>query len=220
MLSSLDELSDGQRLSQLNSIEIDIVREKLRHVYEQLTGATPVSPKVQKANEVTFEMEQTPPISSVVVDEFIQQSQTDPAEIESEQLIFRQPEKEELVDTPPAEEPDLFSVSPPADPEEAPLVIDKIAKENADESVADKIKKQAKVESLKDAIGINEKFFLINELFDGNLSEYNKTIGKLDEPGNRDEALKYLDELAANNAWEGNHEAVKQLQEFVERKFM
>lgn len=209
-------------MSQLSLIERDIVRERLRDLYEQAFQDNPLSQKPQKTNEVTLEVDQPESISSVLVDEFIQQSQTDPAEIESEQLIYKKPEQEEGGQEPreSPQEPDLFS-APKSDPiEEPPLVIDKIAETVPEESVADKIKKQKKVESLKDAIGINEKFFLINELFDGNLTDYNETIGELDALDHPDDALKHLADLAESKDWNGNHEAVKQLQEFVERKFM
>ena len=35
------------------------------------------------------------------------------------------------------------------------------------------------MKDLKDAIGINEKFLFINELFDGNLQDYSEALNKL-----------------------------------------
>lgn len=72
---------------------------------------------------------------------------------------------------------------------------------------------------LKAAISINEKFLFINELFDGNLREYNIAIETLNGFAEFKEALEYLDLMRLKNLWESESTAFKRLRELVEQKF-
>jgi hypothetical protein len=72
---------------------------------------------------------------------------------------------------------------------------------------------------LKASISINEKFLFINELFDGNLREYNITIETLSGFGDLREALDFLDLLRIKNLWESESMAFKRLRELVEQQF-
>jgi hypothetical protein len=75
------------------------------------------------------------------------------------------------------------------------------------------------VGELKALIGINEKFMFINELFDGNLREYNETIDILNGLQNLNQASEYLDLLRKKNFWDTGAPAFKKLSEMVTRKF-
>jgi hypothetical protein len=77
----------------------------------------------------------------------------------------------------------------------------------------------SKRKELKTTISINEKFLLINELFDGNLREYNITIETLNGFAELRQALDYLDLLRIKNLWESESGAFKRLRELVEQKF-
>jgi hypothetical protein len=68
---------------------------------------------------------------------------------------------------------------------------DKIASGKPDKTLADKIGKST-ITSLKNAIGINDKFLFINELFKGDIQEYNKTIDKLNSYSMLEECTDYL----------------------------
>jgi gas vesicle protein len=72
---------------------------------------------------------------------------------------------------------------------------------------------------LKATISINEKFLFINELFDGNLREYNITIETLNGFSELRQALDFLDLLRVKNLWESESAAFKRLRELVEQKF-
>jgi hypothetical protein len=75
------------------------------------------------------------------------------------------------------------------------------------------------IENLKTAITINEKFMFINELFDGNLREYNETIETLNGFKSLDTAADFLDLMRKKNFWNTGSNAFKKLKELVERKF-
>jgi hypothetical protein len=87
-----------------------------------------------------------------------------------------------------------------------------------DKSLGPKIPSE-RIENLKTAISINEKFMFINELFDGNLREYNETIETLNGFKILDQAADYLDLMRKKNFWNTGSTAFKKLSELVERRF-
>jgi hypothetical protein len=76
-----------------------------------------------------------------------------------------------------------------------------------------------RIENLKTAISINEKFMFINELFDGNLREYNETIETLNGFKNLDQAADFLDLMRKKNFWNTGSNGFAKLKELVERRF-
>lgn len=80
-------------------------------------------------------------------------------------------------------------------------------------------KHSSQSKELKASISINEKFLFINELFDGNLREYNITIETLNGFAELRQALEYLDLLRLKNLWESESPAFIRLRELVEQKF-
>ena len=65
----------------------------------------------------------------------------------------------------------------------------------------------------------SEKFFFLNELFEGNMKEYNETIDALDQKDTYKEAMEYLVLLLEKKSWDVESEAYIQLKGFLERKF-
>ncbi len=76
-----------------------------------------------------------------------------------------------------------------------------------------------RIDNLKTAISINEKFMFINELFEGNLREYNETIETLNGFKTMDQAADFLDLLRKKNFWNTGSNAFKKLKDLVERRF-
>ena len=107
----------------------------------------------------------------------------------------------------------------PEKEQEAVTIAEKIQQSQQEETVADKIKKN-KISSLKVAIGINEKFFFINELFNGSLKDYNSVIEDLDQKQDLSEANAHLTSLQQQNMWDPESDAYAQLKQFLERKFV
>jgi hypothetical protein len=91
-------------------------------------------------------------------------------------------------------------------------------KEARDKTLGPKIPSD-RIENLKAAISINEKFMFINELFDGNLREYNETIETLNGFKTLDQAADFLDLMRKKNFWNTGSNAFKKLKELVERRF-
>jgi hypothetical protein len=78
---------------------------------------------------------------------------------------------------------------------------------------------QAKTNDLKSAININEKFLIINELFGGNLRDYNETIEKFNGFQDIKIAMEYLDLLRKKNVWDSGSGVFCRLKELIENKF-
>ena len=71
------------------------------------------------------------------------------------------------------------------------------------------------VTSIKSAIGINDKFQYIRELFEGNAESFNKTVDELDALNNLNEAVDYLKN---NFKWKKNETSLKFVA-LVKRRF-
>lgn len=78
---------------------------------------------------------------------------------------------------------------------------------------------QVKSDDLKASININEKFLIINELFGGNLRDYNETIEKFNGFQDIKMAMEYLDLLRKKNVWDSGSGVFCRLKELVENKF-
>lgn len=73
-----------------------------------------------------------------------------------------------------------------------------------------------RVTDLRRAVGLNDKFLLIRDLFGGNGSLYEITIRKLNEFDNFDDCMIYI---AEHFAWNPNSDGAKLMLDLLERKF-
>jgi len=73
------------------------------------------------------------------------------------------------------------------------------------------------IQDLTKAIGINDKFLFTKELFNGNAELYAKTILKLNEFTDINDALFFVQD---NFSWDDKNEAANQLMELVRRKLL
>jgi hypothetical protein len=86
-------------------------------------------------------------------------------------------------------------------------------------TIADKITKEA-INELREAIGINEKFLFINELFNGDMNRYNKIIDELDQFPTLEGVNTYMLEIKIQNQWTDDNPALIKLTELLQRKFV
>ena len=69
------------------------------------------------------------------------------------------------------------------------------------------------------AIGLNDKFRFINELFSQNPAEYNIAIEQLSGLNTWAEADIYMNSLKSLYAWRDSQETVKQFYSIVKKRF-
>jgi hypothetical protein len=78
------------------------------------------------------------------------------------------------------------------------------------------------IENIKDAIGLNEKFLFINELFAGDINAYNQSVSELNSCPSIHEAFELLNKLTSEFQWDGQRsaETIEKLANLVQRRFM
>ncbi|HNY04081.1 MAG TPA: hypothetical protein PKG48_15915, partial [Bacteroidales bacterium] len=124
----------------------------------------------------------------------------------------------------PGPKPEARPVKKPSRPEEIDLfaeeepAINTRLMEAREKSLGPKIPSK-RIDNLKAAIIIDDKFMFINELFEGNLREYNETIETLNGFSTLDQAADYLDLMRKKNFWNTGSIAFKKLKDLVERRF-
>lgn len=82
--------------------------------------------------------------------------------------------------------------------------------------VASELRRSEPVTDLRRAVGINDKFLLIRDLFGGDGAAYEVTIRRLNEFDTFDDAMIYI---AENFAWNPNSDGAKLIMDLLERKF-
>jgi hypothetical protein len=208
--------------NQLSLIDKDVLLEKVRELYSLLHGISVT--KVDNENsEIRIEEEDT---SS---DEHTQI--TDPVELP--ELSDEQPVSE--IDKVATERASQFATSKnqtniatlfDESVEEIPTNVDdlstsvheKMTNQQQDETIVEKLK-QNPVEDLKKSIGINEKFSFINELFEGNLQNYNDSIEILNKELSQESALKKIEGMAETMKWDMNSATYLELHKLIQRRF-
>jgi len=110
----------------------------------------------------------------------------------------------------PAQEADLFSST-------HETIADKLSGSDK-QTVADRLLHN-NLKSLRQFIGINEKFLFINELFNGDMSKYNSAIDELDSMSTQEGTNIFLIELQVQNQWSEDIDAFLKMKELIEKKF-
>lgn len=186
------------RESLIPQIEFDILLDNIRKLYDQLhllqklNTPAPLSP-----------LPPSPPPPSPV-------SPIHASPIKSVERPKSEIRKEELtLKTKKASDLDLFAGEEPT--------FNMKLKEAREQSLPPKAEP---VEHLKQLISINDKFIFINELFDGNLKEYNEAIETLNGFRTKGEAFNYLGLLLKKNLWDMESGTLMKLKEIVEKYYL
>ena len=99
-------------------------------------------------------------------------------------------------------------------------VNEKYAEGTQPESVAEKMT-NTKIEDLRKAIALNQKFLFMKDLFSGEKSAYDEAIDKLNSCHTIQEAKSFLaSEVENKYNWEQETPAVEQFNNLLERKFL
>lgn len=201
-------------------IEFDILMDNIRKFYEDMRllqrmeePPTPTEKKTKSPDPAPLKTQVTPtpqPEPSHDVTVHFEKPESEPVQQPSAN-------RETLRKEPPAparkkprpEEPDLFA-------EEEPVFNIRL-KEAREKSLGPKPASPS--ESLKGSITINDKFMLINDLFDGNLKEYNETIETLSGFKTLYQASEFLELMVKKNFWDTGSAAFQKLKSLLENRF-
>ena len=225
----------------VHKMDMDLLIEKTRDIYDkliQLDGLT-ITFETEIPHQNEKEIEETETIEAVDIK--VEEIEKEEAKAEEEAEITEEDSKvevhvEEIVDEveeqiEEAQEKKEFREDFLEEKEETekstidlftssagPTLSDTFS-EGEQPTIADKINKEG-VNELREAIGINEKFLFINELFNGDLGRYNKVIDELDELTTIEGVNTYALELKIQSQWADDNIALIKLTDLLNRKFV
>jgi hypothetical protein len=103
---------------------------------------------------------------------------------------------------------------------ESATLAEMIAQRTGSSRVADSLQ-HAPIRDLKSAIGINERFYFIQHLFNGDAATFYATVEKLNSSNSLEAAMEYLDtEIVGVYSWNTANENVRHFVELIERRFI
>lgn len=136
--------------------------------------------------------------------------------LENVGTLFEESSEPEKEKTPPPAPP--TPPKPAAKPANPAVGAEKSMDEMPD-TLADKWGK-TKIDDLTVAIGLNQKFRFINELFDGDADAYNQAVKKLNQLPNKTAAQSLLhNELISTYSWDQENEVTLTFLNLVERRY-
>ena len=230
---ALQILEDAERVEMLSDIERDILLTELREAYAELKysderrktkderQANAAEKSAQEpVEESVEELPITPiaPIEEPVAEESVVEEQVAKEVVAEEQVAEKPAEKEELSSfvSRPSSKSVLLSLyeDTPAPIvgeqfHEAPSVADIIACPKG-------LAETAPVVSLREAIGVADRFMIIRELFGEDVNAYEKAIDALDMQPSFDDCIIYI---AEHFAWSPNLQATKFMMDLLRRKY-
>ena len=227
LLKELQNLTEALKNDPGNTsqLELDLMKEKIRVIYDKLCDVEIIKPTEKKKEVETIlepESESVPTQEKKQTPEAAPEFVKDVEEDEQTEIEISAPDnkKEQDRQLSPLEHTLNLFEKPLSNKEtnDKKSVGEQIADDKPIESIGEVIQSK-KIVTLKLAIGINEKFFFLNELFEGNMKEYNETIDALDQKDTYKDAIEYLVLLLEKKNWDEESDAYIQLKGFMERKF-
>lgn len=227
---------------QIPQIEIDILLSNIRELYEKYKEFDRFNRPLhsEKTSEKQIPVEKEKTITSQITDEPTQKdivefektmlvesiaqysllSETE-AEEKGNETISEAQNSQKKIKQQKKSSPDLFSSeSTIADKfkEEKKSLNEKLSDSLEDKTIASKLQKNP-IKDLKMAIGINEKFMFVNELFEGSLQKYNENINSLNTMKSKAEAMKFMEMLKNEYSWKKDGDAYIALTDLVSRRY-
>jgi hypothetical protein len=200
-------------------LELDLALSKLRNVYDILTV---IRSDMAAANEQQ-KVEVVPPPEEIPMVEKVPEPEQVP-EPEEVPLAEQVPAPEEISKPKEVSAPEEDPIKKKArTPENAETLAEKFMGESSinenlagNQSNVDSKLMGKPIESIGRNIGINDRFLIIRELFDGDTESFGKLIGELDKAGDFSVANQLLEQIFENTP---DHEGVLILANLVIRRY-
>jgi hypothetical protein len=236
-------LSDAENRGKMSAIERDMVLDRLRRIYEsvlrsemqeiQVPIAEPARTIVEPLKKEVHEPRQhqaskeTMPTPEPVIElspepETIAESSKVPPPpvvptIEKKKDVISQPEvkveipkEEKHAPKEPTHKKEILAETF----EKTKFLNDILAQYGNTNDLSKKFQHQP-INDIFKAIGINEKFLFVKDLFDGNADRYTQTLTFINEASSFNEAIEYLDRQFK---WDFENPVVQKLLELVHRR--
>ena len=185
------------------AIEVDIVLEKIRKLYNDLTGLKEAPHKAEMEVKEPVEAKKAkPPKQTEVPAKSHPTQETEPRQ-KAEPVAGSQAPQE------PATLADKFKG-------EKKFINERLADNGNRQDLSSKLQSKP-IRNIGTSLGLNDRFKLINELFNGDKDSYQQTIDILDSASNFNEAFNYI---STSYEWDMEDDAVLLLLDLVRRKFI
>jgi hypothetical protein len=224
---------------EIHQIDIDLALSKVRNLYELLLKLNPqaaYTSEYQKEEISTIpklsteKIEVTSPQKASIINEpeTIPQEKTTTETIHEQEFIIETlSKKEEIIEKKPVQnkkvEKEVIETNQNGSSPEIladkfqskKFVHDSIAKKNVKKDVSTKLKSKP-INDINSAIGLNDKFIFIRELFGNDKEHYYETIQVLNNFDIYENAVNFLNE---NFDWNSDDPNFERLKELVRRKY-
>jgi hypothetical protein len=218
LIESIKKQADRMNLqNNLSMVELEVLHHKIQKLYE----------KSILIHHLPAKQEPVPAISTPSLPRTVNVEERISLSVNEEPISDKTPKQEPAIPVQAVSvpEPEIQKTqvesAPPADlfgsvlqPEQKTVVKAKPEK--------DRIPKMLRkpVTDLQKAISINDKFRFINELFDGNATEFHVAVNQVNSCGNYEDADRYVSNIRDIYGWKEENEVVGIFLELVERRFL
>lgn len=212
-------------------IELDIVKQNIRHLYDKLRDfemenneLDEEAPGMQFTNGQVNKQQQKEVTTAIEFGgEPIEKKPVEKQNKETTRKTHPHPENKKQTDSyqkGEKKQEEKSGNSSLADKyvDEKNSINDKISPSNEQTTVASKLEKNP-VYDIKSAIGINEKYLFIRELFDGNTKTYQEVLDRFTTLLDWKQALNYLNDLADTHDWSDEDQNYQRFYQIISRKF-
>ncbi len=194
----------GALISRLNAgkkieaIEIDIVLEKIRKLYTDVSAL--------KVSKLAVEKPEEPPAGkSMEKPPLVKKEEPEGAKTPRMTTEAR----ESAASPEPATLADKFKG-------EKKFINERLADNGQRQDLSSKLQSKP-IKDIGSSLGLNDRFKLINDLFNGDKESYQQTINVLDSANNFNEAFNYI---STSYEWDMEDDSVQMLLDLVRRKFI
>jgi hypothetical protein len=219
-----DIIEDLKRYPGVPAFQVELAKSKCRSAAEVITLLKDLSEKVNAARDNPQEKKEEKP-AEIKVEPVVKKVEP-PVEIVAVPPVEIRNETKVVI--PPEQKPTINLEPKPATrkPSENAILADQFS--GMDESFNEKMgsvkhdddivemMKSKPLANLSEAIGVNDRFLFIREIFKGDQDSYNAAIIKLNSAPSLTDAKALIVDYTRDNA---DNEAVKQLMDLLKRKF-
>ena len=232
LISRIDSLLKKQASGTLSEIEFNILKHEIESLYNIAILDVEINHTVENKNE---DIEDEVVSLDAIEEKEDETKHPIAADLNLNEIDTEKPpvvkDEEQVSALPPVLEEKVVEEIFVPEPEESEAKVEETAPDNTGHksvlndqhskeksTLADRI--NLKKGSLKEAIGVNRRFYFIKELFDNNASEFDKAVRFIDNLTSLEDSKIYVDkELAVKFKWKADSEAKAKFEKLLDTRF-
>ena len=209
--------------SDVSAVELDFLKVRIHELYDSVVGISwqmkfdnlgDIVGDDKPADEQNMIVEETRERKETADERIVEEVETQDPGNEKEKVEFQEEKQEDIPSQPFSEVDEKTSVLSDKFQNRQNYRNEALRQEKPVQDIASKYHDQP-IQDIAAAIGINEKFRYVRELFNGNTSLYNKTISSLNTMESEADAIRYLQD---NFSWDLDEKMAKRLLDLTRRK--